>query len=317
MAKRSTKPEITLLAPAYNEEESIDFFIEKCIPILRQTVKQFEILFVDDGSSDSTWEIIRMYSRKIKEVRGIKLSRNFGKEAAMSAGIDHCTGRWVIPIDVDLQDPPELIPELYRKATEEGFDVVYAYRTVRHGESFLKRFTANTFYRLIRRTNRFRIPQDTGDFRIMNDRVVQALRSLPEKTRFMKGLFAWVGFHQTGIPYEREPRIAGTTKWNYWKLWNFAIEGFTSFTTVPLTIWTYVGVSLSFLSFIYASFLFIRTMIQGVDLPGYASMMVTVLFLGGIQLITLGVIGEYLARVFEESKRRPLYLIQEETGRKQ
>jgi polyisoprenyl-phosphate glycosyltransferase len=242
-------------------------------------------------------------------IKVVNLSRNFGKEVALSAGIDYASGAAVIPIDADLQDPPELIGELVEK-WREGYDVVYATRRSRQGESWLKRWTAHAFYRTIGGMSRVPIPPDTGDFRLLDRRVVEALKQMPERNRFMKGLFAWVGFKQTSVSFVRPPSKRPTT-WNYWKLWNFAIDGITSFSFVPLKIWSYVGLTISLISFVYASFLVIRTLIFGIDLPGYASIMVAVLFLGGIQLMTLGIMGEYLGRVYEEVKGRPLYLVRD------
>ena len=219
----------------------------------------------------------------------------------------------MIPIDADLQDPPELIEQLVAK-WREGYDVVYATRRSRSGETWFKRLTANGFYNTIGRMSQVSIPPNTGDFRLMDRRVVDSLKQLPERTRFMKGLFAWVGYKQTSILFDREPRLKGTTKWNYWKLWNFAIDGITSFSFLPLKVWGYVGLIISSISLLYAAYLVIRTLIYGIDFPGYASLMVAVLFLGGIQLLTLGIIGEYLGRVYEEVKRRPLYLVRESYG---
>ncbi|NEQ67995.1 MAG: glycosyltransferase, partial [Symploca sp. SIO2D2] len=231
----------------------------------------------------------------------------------LTAGIDYAGGAAVIPIDADLQDPPELIEQLVAK-WREGYDVVYATRRSRQGESWPKRFTARSFYRTIGWMSPVPIPRDTGDFRLLDRQVVEALKQMPERTRFMKGLFGWAGFKQTSVLFDREPRINGTTTWNYWRLWNFAIDGITSFSFLPLKVWSYIGLVISFLAFLYATFLVIRTLIFGVDLPGYASLMVTVLFLGGIQLITLGIIGEYLGRVYEEVKGRPLYLVRDSYG---
>jgi glycosyltransferase involved in cell wall biosynthesis len=243
----------------------------------------------------------------------IDLSRNFGKEVALSAGLDYCQGAAVIPIDADLQDPPELIPDMIAK-WREGYDMVYATRRIRKGETVVKRTTANLFYRLLRRISEVEIPRNTGDFRLMDRRVVEAIKLLPERTRFMKGLFAWVGYKQTAIYYDRDPRQAGETSWNYFKLWQLAVEGITSFSAAPLKVWSYLGLFFSFSALLYAAYLVIRVFVQGVDVPGYASMMVVILFMGGMQLITLGVFGEYLSRIFTEVKGRPLYLVREAIG---
>jgi glycosyltransferase involved in cell wall biosynthesis len=253
------------------------------------------------------------YHHRYPQVKVLSFSRNFGKETALTAGLQHSCGRAVIPLDADLQDPPELIGTFIAK-WREGYDVVYAMRTKRQGEGWLKRATANLFYRLINRFSETPIPKNTGDFRLMDSRVVRVLNQIPENTRFMKGLFAWVGFKQIGVPYEREPRHAGKTKWNYWKLWNLALDAITLFSTVPLRLWGYVGLAISFLSLAYAAFLVLRTLIFGIVLPGYASIMVAILFLGGLQLFSLGIIGEYLGRVYAETKKRPLYVVAESYG---
>jgi glycosyltransferase involved in cell wall biosynthesis len=246
--------------------------------------------------------------QKDSRVVVIDLSRNFGKEAALTAGLDHTLGDCAIPLDADLQDPPEVIPELLAK-WQEGFDVVNAVRLSRDGESWFKRASAHTFYRIINRMSEVDIPADTGDFRLLSRPVLDALKTLPERRRFMKGLFAWVGFQTTSIYYRREPRYAGKTKWNYWRLWNFAVEGITSFSQVPLQLAAHLGLIVSALAFIYAVYLIIGTLVYGNPVKGYPSMMVAVLFLGGVQLIALGVIGEYLGRIYEETKGRPVYLV--------
>jgi len=243
---------------------------------------------------------------KDPRVAVIDLSRNFGKEIALTAGLDHASGEAVVVIDADLQDPPELIPELVEK-WREGYDVVYARRTTRDGESFLKKSTAKLFYRFIQGVSRVQIPEDTGDFRLLSRRAVESLKQLRETHRFMKGLFAWIGYPQIAVNYRRDPRFAGQTKWNYWQLWNFALEGITSFTINPLKIATYLGLITSVGSFTYALFIIYKTFAFGDPVQGYPSLMVVILFLGGVQLMSLGVIGEYLGRMFNETKRRPLY----------
>jgi len=245
----------------------------------------------------------------------IDLSRNFGKELALTAGLDLAKGDAAIVMDADLQDPPELIPELIQK-WQEGYDVVYAKRLTRDGETALKKTTSYLFYRLMHRVSSVEIPEDTGDFRLLSRRALNALKELREQHRFMKGLFAWIGYPQTAVEYNREKRAAGTTKWNYWRLWNFALEGITSFTTAPLKLATYIGFFVSFVAFIYAIIVIAKTLLFGDPVAGYPSLMVAVLFLGGIQLFTLGVIGEYLARTFSETKNRPLYIIKEYKSRK-
>ena len=300
--------EISIVVPLYNEEKNIDYLFERLTSVLNKITSSYEIVCVNDGSKDNTLECLIEQNRYNPAIKVVNLSRNFGKEIALTAGIDYATGAAVIPIDADLQDPPELIEELVAK-WQEGYDVVYATRRTRKGETWLKRFTADAFYQMIGKMSRVPIPRNTGDFRLLDRKVVEALKQLPERTRFMKGLFAWVGFKQTSILFDRQPRFQGQTTWNYWKLWNLALDGIASFSFIPLKVWSYLGLSVSFVSLLYASFLIIRTLIFGIDVPGYASLMVAVLFLGGIQLITLGIIGEYLGRVYEEVKGRPLYFV--------
>jgi polyisoprenyl-phosphate glycosyltransferase len=302
--------ELSIVVPCYNEELNLDYLFERLTTVLDRLNLKYEIICVNDGSADNTLKRLVEYHHRNPTIKIVNFSRNFGKEIALSAGIDYTTGTAVVPIDADLQDPPELIEQLLAK-WREGYDVVYAVRRSRKGESWLKRLTAGAFYRIISAMTNITIPQDTGDFRLLDRQVVEALKQLPERRRFMKGLFAWVGYRQTAIEYDRDPRYQGTTKWNYWKLWNFALEGITSFSFVPLKIWSYVGLVISLVSFVYASFLVIRTLIFGIDVPGYASIMVAVLFLGGVQMLSLGFIGEYLGRVYDEVKQRPLYLVRD------
>ncbi len=308
--------EISVVIPLYNEEKNIDYLFERLIKILDQLKTTYEIICVNDGSQDETLDCLIKYHQTQSQIKVINLSRNFGKEIALTAGIDYARGQAVIPIDADLQDPPELIQELVAK-WREGYDVVYATRRSRQGESWLKRFTADSFYKTISKMSRIPLPHNTGDFRLLDRKAVEAVKQMPERTRFMKGLFTWVGFKQTSIMFDRQPRFQGNTTWNYWKLWNFALDGITSFSSLPLKVWSYIGLSVSFMSLIYASFLIVRTLIFGIDVPGYASLMVAVLFLGGIQLITLGIMGEYLGRVYEEVKGRPLYFVRECYGLEQ
>jgi glycosyltransferase involved in cell wall biosynthesis len=263
---------------------------------------------VNDGSTDDTLLQLIALHQQDPRIHVIDLSRNFGKEAALTAGLDAAQGDAAIPLDADLQDPPELIPALLAQ-WHDGYDVVNAVRLSRKGESWLKRASAHFFYRAINRMSAVDIPADTGDFRLLSRPVLDALQSLPERRRFMKGLFAWVGFRSTNIYYHRAPRHSGKTTWNYWKLWNFAVEGITSFSQVPLQLAAYLGFIVSGLAFIYALWLIISTMVYGNPVKGYPSMMVTLLFLGGVQLMALGVIGEYLGRIYEESKHRPIYLV--------
>jgi glycosyltransferase involved in cell wall biosynthesis len=267
-----------------------------------------EILFINDGSTDSSLEILKQLKEHDPRLVIVDLSRNFGKEIAMTAGLDFCKGDAVVIIDADLQDPPELIPELIEK-WQSGFDVVYAKRISRKGETALKKFTSKSFYRVIKRVSRVPIPEDTGDFRLMSRRAVNALNSLRERNRYMKGLFAWVGYSQAAVYYHRDPRYAGVSKWNYLELWDLAIEGITSFTVAPLKLSTYLGLLTASGAFIYGLWIIIKTLIYSDPVAGYPTMMVVILFLGGVQLLALGIIGEYLGRIFSESKQRPLYLI--------
>ncbi|NEP16720.1 MAG: glycosyltransferase family 2 protein [Leptolyngbya sp. SIO4C1] len=309
----SPKIELSVVVPLYCEASNIDYLFERLETVIEALQLPYEIICVDDGSHDDTLARLIEHHRRNPQIKVVALSRNYGKELALTAGLDYAQGAAVVPIDADLQDPPELISELLAK-WREGYDVVYARRRTRQGESWLKRFTANAFYRTIGRMSRVPIPQDTGDFRLLDRRVADALKRLPERTRFMKGLFAWVGYQQTFVDYDRAPRHSGQTKWNYWRLWNFAVDGITSFSMVPLKVWSYLGLAISGIAFVYATFLILRTLVLGIDVPGYASLMVAVLFLGGVQLVSLGIIGEYLGRVYEEVKGRPLYLVREFHG---
>ena len=271
-----------------------------------------EVLYVNDGSNDNTLDIVRDLSTTDPRVAFIDFSRNFGKEVALSAGLDHAVGDAVVVIDADLQDPPELIPELL-KYLDEGYDVIYAQRTSRKGESFFKKTTAAGFYRLIQSFGRVTIPKDTGDFRVLSRRAVDALKKIHERHRFMKGLFTWIGYPQKAVTYERDERYAGVTKYNYWKLWNFALEGITSYTAAPLKLATYFGFMTAFCAFLYALIIVIKTLLFHEPVRGYASLMVVMLFLGGVQLVFIGILGEYLGRTYNEAKGRPLYFLQEYT----
>lgn len=305
--------EISVIVPLYNESEGIEHLFARLTSVLEELQTTYEIICINDGSQDDTLSKLIEFWQRNPTIKIINLSRNFGKEIALTAGIDYASGAAVIPIDADLQDPPELIVKLIAK-WREGYDVVYGTRRSRQGETWFKRLSATAFYQTIGRMSHVPIPANTGDFRLLDRQVVDAIKKLPERTRFMKGLFAWVGYRQTSVLFDREPRHSGKTTWNYWKLWNFALDGIISFSFLPLKVWSYVGVTISFISLLYALMLVVRTLIFGVDVPGYASLMVAILFLGGIQLITLGVLGEYLGRVYEEVKGRPLYLVREEYG---
>lgn len=305
---RKYNPLISLVVPVFNEQEVLGIFLEKTSGVLEGAGLDYEYVFINDGSQDDTLPMLIAFSQQNPRIRIVDLSRNFGKEAALTAGIDHIRGNVMIPIDVDMQDPPNLIPSFIEK-WREGFDVVYGVRSSRDDDSLAKRATAGGFYRLFNRLSPTHIPDNAGDFRLLDERVVAVLKQLPERNRFMKGLFSWVGFRSVGVPYERPARAAGQTKWNFRKLWNFALDGIISFSTIPLRVWSYVGVVISMLSFLYASFIIIRVIVWGKDLPGYASLLTVVLFLGGIQLLSLGVIGEYLSRLFVEIKARPIYIV--------
>jgi len=299
---------LSIVVPAYNEEEVLRECHQRIADVTANIDGNAELIFVNDGSTDGTLEILQQLKSTDPRIAIVDLSRNFGKEIAMTAGMDHARGDAVVVIDADLQDPPELIPEMIRH-WQDGYDVVYAKRTSRAGESALKKVTAYLYYRTIGKLSRVKIPADAGDFRLLSRRAVDALAGLREQHRFMKGLFAWIGYPQKAIPYERHVRHDGKTKWNFRSLWSFAIEGITSFSIMPLKVATYVGVATAFGAFLFGLFLIIQTLLFDNPVAGYPSLMVVVLFLGGIQLIALGIIGEYLGRMFDETKGRPLYLL--------
>ncbi|MGA3400906.1 MAG: glycosyltransferase family 2 protein [Acetobacteraceae bacterium] len=302
-------PVFSVVVPAFNEAAGIAAFHRRLAATM-EPLGAWEAIYVNDGSEDATLAALHALRRGDPHVAVVNLSRNFGKEIATTAGLDHAGGDAIIVIDADLQDPPEVIPTMVA-AWRQGFDTVYAQRRVRLGETRLKRATAAVFYRLMRHAGQVELPPDTGDFRLMSRRVVDAVRQLREHHRFMKGVFAWVGFPSCAVPYDRAPRHAGATKWSYWKLWNFALEGITSFTVMPLKIATYLGLLVALLAVIYAAEVVVKKLLFGNSVPGYPSLMTVVLFLGGVQLVTLGVIGEYLGRVFNETKQRPLYLVEQ------
>ena len=310
---RPARPLISIVTPCYNEAESVDLFAETVFSVLAGQELEVELVFVDDGSTDDTRAKLIALADRFSEIRLVIFSRNFGKEAALTAGLDHASGDAVIVMDVDLQDPPELILNFVEK-WREGFDVVYGMREDRTSDSAAKRITANGFYRLFNKVSGLKIPENTGDYRLMDRRVVETIKSLPERSRFMKGLFAWVGYKSTGVLYVRPERSAGETKFSFWRLWNFAVDGFVSFSTVPLRVWSYVGAGVALLSVIYASIIILQTLVGGVDVPGYASLLVFVLFFGSVQLISVGVLGEYISRLFVEAKQRPIYVVDEIYG---
>lgn len=298
---------LSIVVPAYNEGAVLPEFHRRLSVVMESLPCTWEVLYVNDGSTDDTLEVL--HQLREQHVAIIDLSRNFGKEIALTAGLDHARGDAVIVIDADLQDPPEVIPELIEK-WQEDYDVVYAQRTARDGETFFKKLSAKSFYRVIQRVSRVKIPADTGDFRLLSRRAVDALTKLREHHRFMKGLFAWIGYPQTAVYYHREPRFAGQSKWDYWLLWNFALEGITSFSIAPLKIATYAGMFTALGAFSYALFVIYKTIVYGDSVQGYPSLMVVILFLGGVQLMATGIIGEYLGRMFNETKQRPLYFVQ-------
>lgn len=299
-------PVLSVLVPVYNEIDVLPEFHRRMTAVLRACVATYEVVYVNDGSSDGSLQWLQQLCADDPDVALVDLSRNFGKEVAMAAGLDHVRGEAVVVIDADLQDPPELIPRLLEQ-WRAGFDNVYARRRQRDGETWLKKASASWFYRLIGKLSRVAIPQDTGDFRLLSRRAVEALRALREQHRFMKGLFAWIGYPSIAVEYDRDPRLAGQTKFNYWKLWNFAIEGITSFTIAPLKLATYFGLLVAMLAFVAMAILIAKTMLYGEPVKGYPSLMCVILFLGGIQLTALGMLGEYIGRMFNEVKGRPLY----------
>ena len=303
---------ITLVSPFYNEEKGVQGFFNRVNEVFALLADRYdlEVIAINDGSRDQTYlELIRAKTDN-DYLTIVDLSRNFGKEAAISAGLDFATGDVVIPIDSDLQHPPEVVLELIKK-WEEGAEVVLAKRVGRETDRLIQKWTATFFYKLHNRISDIDIPADVGDFRLMDRKVVEALKTLPETRRFMKGLFAWVGFRTATVEYKVAPREHGTTSFNTWKLWNFALEGITSFSTAPLRVWTYLGGAVSALSFIYAAYLLIKTVFFGADTPGYASIMITILFACGVQLIGIGVLAEYIGRIFAESKKRPVYIVRD------
>ncbi len=308
---------ISVVVPVKDEEQAIAPLVERVTGVLEAApgvgAGGFEILFIDDGSNDGTLEAIRHAHAANPAVRAVSFSRNFGKEAALTAGLEHARGDAVVPMDVDLQDPPELLPEMIER-WRAGFDIVYGVRTDRASDSLPKRLTADLYYRAHNRLSNDKIPEHAGDFRLLDRKVVEAIARMPERNRFMKAMFAWAGFKQTSIPYSRAARATGRSKFNYWQLWTFALDGITSSSTVPLRIWSYLGGFVALFALAYAMFIAVRTLVFGIDVPGYASLMVSVLFLGGLQLLSLGILGEYVGRILIEAKARPLYVIRERIG---
>ncbi|MBX3700233.1 MAG: glycosyltransferase family 2 protein [Dokdonella sp.] len=304
-------PDLTIVVPAYNESEGLRDFHKRLGAVL-DGLRDLDsaVLYVDDGSRDDTYAVMRELRAGDARVATLRLARNFGKELALTAGLDHVTSGAAVVIDADLQDPPELIPTFVAH-WREGYDVIYGTRASRAGESGFKKFTAAGFYRLMERLSSTPIPRDTGDFRLLSRRVLDALGQVRERQRFMKGLFTWVGYRQLSIVYHRDARHAGTSKWNYWRLWNFALDGITSFSGAPLKLATYVGLAASLAAFLFGLWVLGKALLLGDPVRGYPSLMVVVLFLGGVQLMALGMIGEYLGRLYVEAKQRPLYLVDE------
>jgi glycosyltransferase involved in cell wall biosynthesis len=302
---------ISIICPCYNEADVIEEFVRRLSSVLSKNISAYELVCVNDGSTDSTLPKLLALQKEPLALRIIDLSRRFGKEAALAAGLDHASGEAVIIIDADLQDPPELIPQLVA-SWQDGNKVVVARRVDRSSDTLMKRQSARAFYRLHNLISDTAIPLDVGDFRLMDREVVDVLCKLPERQRFMKGLFSWVGFDYAVVDYVREKRASGQTKFNWWHLWNLGLEGITSFSTAPLRIWTYVGLAISTAAFLYGGYIFARTIVFGVDVPGYASLLIAILFIGGVQLISLGVIGEYIGRIYMESKGRPIYVVRRE-----
>ncbi|MBQ6972880.1 MAG: glycosyltransferase family 2 protein [Synergistaceae bacterium] len=304
---------ISILCPCYNEEKALPLFIQRITQVISAIPETFEILFVNDGSTDSTLDLLKSYSQQDSRIKVVDFSRNFGKEAALTAALDYAQGDAVIPIDADLQDPPELMADMIAK-WHEGYEVVLARRADRSSDSWLKRVTAKMFYKFHNAISNPHIPENVGDFRLMDRAVIEALKGCRESCRFMKGLFAWAGFRSCTLDYRREVRSAGRAKLNGWKLWTLALEGITSFSTAPLTIWLYLGGAISLSAFAYLAYIFMRTVISGVEVPGYASIVCMILFFGGLNLVGIGLIGQYLGRTYIESKRRPVYIVRKVYG---
>lgn len=303
--------EISIVCPFFNEENMVDLFMKEITAVVNELGKPFEVVCVNDGSTDNTLAKLLQAKEDYPNMKIINFSRNFGKEAALTAGLDYAKGEMIIPIDADLQDPPELIKD-FISCREKGYEVVVAKRVDRSNDSFAKKITAQFFYKFHNKIAQTKIPDNVGDYRLITRKVLNAMQELRENQRFMKGIFAWVGFKTATVEYKRDSRKTGKTSFNGWKLWNFALDGITSFSNIPLRIWLYIGTFISFLTFLYASFIIVRTVIWGVDVPGYASLLTVILFLGGIQLVGIGVLGEYMGRIYMESKRRPLYIVEDE-----
>jgi polyisoprenyl-phosphate glycosyltransferase len=311
--RQTAIPVLSVIVPMFNEATNLEPLFGRLVPAVEGLQVPYEIICVDDGSRDDTLVRLVALRERYPAIKVVALSRNFGKEIALTAGLQHAAGRAAVPIDADLQHPPEIIPRLVEK-WREGYEVVYAVRKSRETESFGRRLAARGFYWVFERLSDVPIPKDAGDYRLIDRRVVDAINAMPERSRFMKGIFAWVGFRQTGISYAVERRREGTSGWSARRLFHFAVDGLTSFSNFPLIAWGYVGVIIATVSLVAGAYFILRTILLGVDVPGYASIMVAVLFFGGVQLITLGIIGSYVGRIFQEVKRRPLYLVRETHG---
>jgi glycosyltransferase involved in cell wall biosynthesis len=305
------KISLSIIVPVFNEEKMVELFLNEISKTLNSLKETYEIIFINDGSKDNTLNTLISLKSSYPFIRIINLSRNFGKEAAMTAGLDKALGEAIIPMDVDLQDPPELIQEFITK-WKEGHDVVLAKRVDRTTDSFMKRLSAEFFYKFHNKIAYVPIPENVGDYRLITRKVLNAIRSMPENQRFMKGIFSWVGFNSVVVEYKRNNRQAGQSSFNGWKLWNFALDGITSFSTMPLKIWLYIGCFIASISFFFGIWIILKTLIFGIDWPGYASLVTVMLFLGGIQLIGIGILGEYIGRIYMESKHRPIYIVENE-----
>ncbi|MBV0932292.1 glycosyltransferase family 2 protein [Marinobacterium weihaiense] len=302
---------LSLVVPVKNEEDNIQPFLDAVLETLTPRVPALEIIFIDDGSTDQTLPMLRRLGTADQRIRYLSFSRNFGKEAAMTAGLEASRGDAVVPMDVDLQHPPEAVLEFIRHWRDGGWDMVYGVRMDANAETTGKKATSSLFYRIFNRVSHTDIPPSAGDFRLLSRRVVDVLGQLPERNRFMKGLYAWVGFRSIGVPYHQPARLHGNSRFNYWKLWNFALDGLVGFSSLPLRVWSYLGGGLAFCSLLFMLWIITRTLLFGIETPGYASVMSAILFFGGVQLLSIGVLGEYIARLFIESKQRPLYIIAE------
>ncbi len=303
-------PELSVVVPVYNEADNLEALVARLVPVLERIVASHEILFIDDGSSDASMERLRAIHARDSRCRAVSFSRNFGKEIAIAAGLDHARGRAIVIIDADLQHPPELI-ETFVARWREGYKNVYGARVDRNADSPLRRVLTRRFYALFETFGETGLPDGAGDFRLLDRQAVEALKSMPERARFSKGLYAWIGFKSIGVPFEVAERHAGTTKFSYGKLTRFALDGLMSFSTLPLKVWTYIGLTVSAFSLLAAVYYILQTIFHGIDVPGYASLIVSIMFFAGVQMLSLGILGEYIGRIFAEVKRRPLYLVAE------